>query len=345
MPNIFEKIFSIKNNKNKKILTIFGIKFSFSRKKEALVKELSKQISNMRAELDSLHYIKNIILDPKDLPEARGEMREFQLRLASFAKNISDKLIEIGVHPMLTGGNLLGAVRNGRFIPWDDDFDFDLLREEFDKLLEYVKNNCIFVDSSECTSYFQYDDLVDMALRNNKGKIVWGLKPTSFSAYLGESLENFCVVDFFPRDFVNDNLGEDGYIRYRKNVEHYRPKGTRWGEIFEWQKNELKKEEIFAKSGKMTAKSWGSLDFVKGEKYVFVATSSVMPYSKILFENAEYYTYAKPKDYLHAMYGNYNLIPKKIEQYHVINGMNQYLKRTGRKFYINPNEEGEQINK
>ena len=54
------------------------------------------------------------------------------------------------IHYSLTGGTLLGAVRNGGFIPWDDDADISMLRSEYRKFQKACKT-----DLDEDRFYFQ----------------------------------------------------------------------------------------------------------------------------------------------------------------------------------------------
>ena len=51
--------------------------------------------------------------------------------------------IQNGIKYSLTGGSLLGAVRNNGFIPWDTDLDIMVTRENFIKLKKNLTNNRI----------------------------------------------------------------------------------------------------------------------------------------------------------------------------------------------------------
>lgn len=51
-------------------------------------------------------------------------------------KDIYAVCCKYGLTVMLNGGTALGAVRHQGFIPWDDDFDLMLPREDYNKLIE-----------------------------------------------------------------------------------------------------------------------------------------------------------------------------------------------------------------
>jgi len=104
-----------------------------------------------------------------------GQLRRLQLTQLSILKVIDRFCRERGIRYSLYAGTLLGAVRHKGFIPWDDDLDICMSRQDYDRflaawtkeppegcLLQNKENTPSFTQSftkirAEHTTFLQYD--------------------------------------------------------------------------------------------------------------------------------------------------------------------------------------------
>ncbi len=64
------------------------------------------------------------------------ELEQLQRRLLEISAEIDEVCRRHGIRMFLVGGSALGARRHGGFIPWDDDVDFGMIREDYEKFKE-----------------------------------------------------------------------------------------------------------------------------------------------------------------------------------------------------------------
>ena len=120
------------------------------------------------------------------------EMKGIELELMDELDRICK---EHGISYYLGYGSLLGAVRHGGFIPWDDDMDVIMLRVDYERLMEGFSEWCS-VDRYKLISYRDGESIFPFA------KIV-DTSTKVFENYTDKRYTNGVWVDIFPLDYVD----------------------------------------------------------------------------------------------------------------------------------------------
>lgn len=130
-------------------------------------------------------------------------IRKLQNVILNIMTDIDTVCRKYGINYYIIGGTALGAIRHGGFIPWDDDLDIAMTRENYNHFLEVSRKEM-------AGNYYIQEGGVDWPINYSKIR----LKGT----YINEFEENVFVekekqgifVDVFPLDNVPD--GKIGQI-------------------------------------------------------------------------------------------------------------------------------------
>ena len=122
-------------------------------------------------------------------------LRELQLEELEILLKVRKFLEAHDIHYSLSGGTLLGAVRHKGFIPWDDDIDILVMRDDFQKLRRIVEESRPSLDG------------VEIHLPGDKGYIypfIKAVNPKIIVDY-GKADDNHLWIDIFPMDHFPDS--------------------------------------------------------------------------------------------------------------------------------------------
>ncbi len=143
---------------------------------------------------------------------SQSELRELQLTILDVFKVFVEFCNKHNLRYYLFEGSLLGAIRHGGFIPWDDDLDVAMPREDYQKFISLWNTNqigdCILSHQTTHKGYYL-----------TFAKILYA-KDCKFKSLLHKDLKhqdnsNDIGIDVFPLDKC-DPLSIDLYRRVRK---------------------------------------------------------------------------------------------------------------------------------
>lgn len=138
------------------------------------------------------------------------ELRESQMKLLDYVDAFCRKH---EIKYTISGGTLLGAVRHGGYIPWDDDMDIQMLRKEYVRFTELW-------NASKSEHPFEF---VSIESGNSMGYPFGKIHDPRTVTYIGKLERTGVYIDVFPVDNVIDE--NDFVARHAKVLALYKERG------------------------------------------------------------------------------------------------------------------------
>lgn len=247
-------------------------------------------------------------IDPKKLPKSTGFFRELQLETLQLAKEIMEDIQKnTDIKIWIDGGSLLGAVRHDGFIPWDDDMDFSMMRDDYKKFCEYVKNKYTIIDTSNWTKKSYKKNITKLVAEYENKTIAMRLY-NSFKFVRGDK-NRFATVDFFAWDCYNEYHNVVTLQRYCEEIKTKLKAMDSYKEIFELFNQELEKGVDIVKDSNVIAPGIDNHGLMYYARKEIVRKNDIFPLVTIKFEDTEFLAPNNQHVYLKSMFNFYNKIP------------------------------------
>lgn len=250
-----------------------------------------------------------------------NDLQQTQLEILSVIHDVFEKN---QLKYFLIGGSCIGAIRHQGFIPWDDDIDIALFREDYEKARIVLINNLP-------EGYVYCDNRTEVDYPYNFGKV---RKDNTAFVHEGDSHLNIhhgIYVDIFPFDNCPDNdkelrlfikqlkcrkcLCDLNHMSYRKGMK-LRPI---WQIPLIWfahafvnRSKIMQSIDRYCQKYNNSTKYVGNVLGLYGVKDVFLK-EWVSDVKLVPFENIQSYVPVNYDSYMKKLFGNYMELPP-IEQ-------------------------------
>ena len=293
------------------------------KKLDKKINKLNKTVKRLEKENNSYNRLfKTLYLDYDIKP--KGALKttfDICQELLNLVDNVCKKH---DIEYWLDYGNLLGAIRHGGFIPWDDDIDVGMMRNEFDKfyrvILEELKetglDEIITITRDKIYGERKVIFFIQISVQDSEGRIFGGLDVFPYD-YLIDSFDNIEEEFENTKKTYYDSFF-DG-VSYEENLKAYY---DRMNLSFDKQK--------YVISG---------VDSVRAKKGIYnfeiLSSDEIFPLKEIEFSGVKYPCPKNSDYYLEKIYGDYMDIPKVLRFHNRLNDLRKspQLKEASIRYY------------
>lgn len=283
-------------------------------KDDANMKEHIKKTNEI---LDSANELFNTIFLDYEL-QSKGLLKDLQdltKLILVFIMKICEKY---EIKWWLTAGTLLGAVRHQDFIPWDDDMDIAMMREDYHKFISVLYDEIEAYGLSDCIRP------VFKKRISGSGEKVTGFIQISIMPKIDGRYKVLGRVDILPFDFLVDYEDIDSFgVSYNRAYSHLKTYLT--------QGSNVRALYMGLDPDDVISRLYSELNLsLEKQKYVIPGVEGgfgyhrnrvelriwdsdrFFPLKEINFSGLTCYSLNDDDYYLKSVYGDYMSIPKKV---------------------------------
>lgn len=304
-------------------------KYSDKEQRSILQRDYYK--SRLEGLQSQLTYLKKHV-DITTLKPATGYLRKWQMDEIRLVNEIFDFVKELQIKPFLMSGGLIGAIRHNGFVPWDDDLDFGLMREDYEKLLDFCKKNChvyMFEGSWEEYKASGIPKDLEELIRKYPNQWIVNLRVDDLSimkanSYMPRAI-SFWVYDYYKEDYTLEE-----HTKYLSYISEERKRIDWVPDIIRFLRKEIYENKNISKYP--TGKIQPGIDngmwiLLYGKRRGWIQTADVLPLKRHVFEGTEYFIPQNPEAFLAYEYPNFMEFPDDLGEAEHLDVVERYTRR------------------
>lgn len=289
------------------------MRFLKNRKEEQIEKLLQsqdKKLKKMEKMEDTHHEMLNNIfvhhtLQPTEFTQG---FRDLSYELMKFMGNVCKKY---ELSWWIDYGTLLGGVRHGDFIPWDDDLDSGMMRKDYNVL------QSVMPDEIEDNGLEHVHPHIKLDNHNKRKTKRWFQLRYNRPDFKG----SFSSLDVFPYDYIKGYNGEDIEEKYNKLMWNYYA-FTKDDDMTAYMEKYFRELNLTLDEDEYLISAVDSLRGDAGYATIYpfkiIRHDDIFPVKRINFGGCELPAPNRIDKYLTDIYGeNYFQIPRKLRQHGV----------------------------